>query len=324
MTKITFVSDMTKQDTVYSHIPELKDYDVKLFTLSDSDNKILASASDTDYLVADAMATISDKLISGMKSLKLIISEGVGYQGIDINSAKRNGVIVCNNKGVNNTAVAEHTVMLILNCLKDFNNSQIAVLNGKQIEAKKSAFGNVKELSECTVGLVGFGDIAKATATILKPFGCKILYSNRTRYEELEKDFGVEYAEIDDLLKQSDFVSLHISACAETNNLVDSEFLSKMKKDAFLINTSRGKLVNNEALLNALLKNEIAGAGLDVIDPEPVQKDNALLDERIIEKLTLTPHIAGITRLTVKKIYRQIYQNIINHINGDELINIVG
>ncbi len=96
-----------------------------------------------------------------------------------------------------------------------------------------------------------------------------------------------------------------------------------MKKDAYLINTSRGDLVDNEALLNSLLNDEIAGAGLDVISPEPVQADNILLDKRISDKLILTPHIAGITNLTVQKIYRNGYNNIQRILNGREALNIV-
>ena len=128
---------------------------------------------------------------------------------------------------------------------------------------------------------------------------------------------------MDTLLDVSDFVSLHLAVTDETKNIVNDEFLAKMKNDAYLINTARGDLVDNNALLNALLNGTIAGAGLDVIAPEPVTSDNILLDNRIRDKLVLTPHIAGITRLTVKKIYQSIWHNIECIINNQPLKNTV-
>ena len=135
------------------------------------------------------------------------------------------------------------------------------------------------------------------------------------------KKYNVEYLSLDELLAQSDIVSLHLAVTPQTVNTVDSKFISKMKKDAFLINTSRGDLVDNDALKNALLNGEIAGAGLDVYTPEPLLKDNTLLDERLKNKLILTPHIAGITDFTVEKIYKNIAENTQNIILKKELKN---
>ncbi len=321
--KIIFISNVTTPDRAYSNIPELKDFDVQFFSMSDSNEKIIHSAGDTEFMIADAMARIDKELIYALPDLKLIHSEGVGYQGIDINAAKENGIIVCNNKGINDTAVAEVTVFLILACLKNYTKGYNAMYEGRQMEMKQNAFGSIRELSECTVGLLGFGDIAKKTAKLLSAFGAGIVYSNRTRYKEYEKAYNLEYMSLDDMLACSDFVSLHLAANEHTRNIANADFFSKMKKSAYLINTARGDLVDNKALLEALLNDEIAGAGLDVIYPEPVEKDNIILDERIQDKLVLTPHIAGITSLTVKKLYRNIYDNIIDFMNGKTPENIV-
>lgn len=321
--KITFISSVTTPERAYENIPELKDFDVKFFQMHESSKRILAEAPDTEFIIADAMGRVDGELISSLKSLKLIQSEGVGYQGIDLECARRCGVTVCNNKGINDTAVAECTVFLILACLKNYENGVKALYDGKQIEAKKAAFGVTRELSECTFGLVGFGDIAKCTARLLNAFGARVIYTNRTRKAELEKEYNVEYADLDTLIESSDFVSLHLASCEETRNTVNASFLSKMKKSAYLINTARGDLVDNEALYNALKNGEIAGAGLDVISPEPVQADNILLSPDIKDRLALTPHIAGITSLTVKKLYRQCFENIIRVINNEQPINIV-
>lgn len=321
--KITFISSVTTPERAYENIPELKDFDVKFFQMHESSKRVISEAPDTEFIIADAMGRVDGELISSLKSLKLIQSEGVGYQGIDLECARRCGVTVCNNKGINDTAVAECTVFLILACLKNYENGVRALYDGKQIEAKKAAFGVTREFSECTVGLVGFGDIARCTARLLNAFGARVIYTNRTRKAELEKEYNVEYADLDTLIESSDFVSLHLASCEETRNTVNASFLSKMKKSAYLINTARGDLVDNEALYNALKNGEIAGAGLDVISPEPVQADNILLSPDIKDRLALTPHIAGITSLTVKKLYRQCFENIIRVINNEQPINIV-
>lgn len=317
---ITFYSNVTTEEALFKNIPDLKEHNVKVIKLSDRE-QLLNDAENTELLFLDAMGKADRELIDRMPQLKLIHSEGVGYQGVDVEYATEKGIIVCNNKGVNDTAVAEDALLLMLSCLKQIITGHQSVYDGRQIEVKKASFGVIRELSQCTVGLIGFGDIARATAKFCNALGARVIYTNRTRYQELEEEYDVAYCSMDELLKQSDFVSLHVAVTEDTREMVDSEFLSKMRDDAFLINTSRGDLVNNEALLNALLNNEIAGAGLDVISPEPVERDNILLDERVRDKLILTPHIAGITNLTVKKIYKNIWNNITNYINGKPLRN---
>lgn len=317
---ITFYSNVTTEEALFKNIPDLKEHNVKVIKLSDREH-LLNDAENTELLFLDAMGKADRELIDRMPQLKLIHSEGVGYQGVDVEYATEKGIIVCNNKGVNDTAVAEDALLLMLSCLKQIITGHQSVYDGRQIEVKKASFGVIRELSQCTVGLIGFGDIARATAKFCNALGARVIYTNRTRYQELEEEYDVAYCSMDELLKQSDFVSLHVAVTEDTREMVDSEFLSKMRDDAFLINTSRGDLVNNEALLNALLNNEIAGAGLDVISPEPVERDNILLDERVRDKLILTPHIAGITNLTVKRIYKNIWENITNYINGKPLRN---
>lgn len=321
MHKVTVISNVTIPERIYGNEPRFSGFDIKFFTMSDSADKIVSEVPDTEFIILDAMAKCGDDIISRLPKLKMIHSEGVGYQGVDMDSAKRHGVIVCNNKGINDTAVAESTVLHILGCLKNCSAGSKAVYDGRQMQVKAQSFGVVRELCECTVGLLGFGDIARATAKLLGAFGCRVLYSNRTRYEDLEEEYNVHYCTLDELLGMSDFVSLHLAVNEDTKNIVNKEFLKKMKPTAYLINTSRGELVDNEALLDALKNGEVAGAGLDVIAPEPVTADNILLDEGIRDKLFLTPHTAGITSLTVKKIYRNCYENIVRVINGESPVN---
>ncbi len=317
---ITFYSSVSTKEKVLGYIPEFKKHNTKFFKLSERD-KLLAKASDTELLFIDAMGVFDKELIDSMPNLKLIMSEGVGYQGVDATYAREKGIPVCNNKGVNDTGVSEVALFLMLGCLRSFSKGVEEIYSGRQIEFKKASFGTKKELSQCTVGLIGFGDIARKTAEFCTSLGAKVVYTNRTRYKELEQKYNVAYLTLDELLKQSDIVSLHLAVTPQTTNLADNEFFAKMKNSAFLINTARGDLVDNEALKNALLSGEIAGAGLDVFTPEPLEKDNILLDDRLKDKLILTPHIAGITSLTVEKIYKNIYENMQNIACQKELKN---
>lgn len=317
---ITFYSNVTNEKSVLEHIPELARHNLKFIKLGDT-QRLTREGADTQILMLDAMGTLDKALIDALPSLEFIQSEGVGYQGVDLEYAGQRGIAVCNNKGVNDTAVAEDAVLLMLACLKSLITGHQSVYDGRQIEVKRASFGVIKELSQCTVGLIGFGDIARATAKFANALGARVIYSNRTRYEELEGQYNVEYADTESLLAQSDFVSLHVAVTPETRGMVNADFLRRMRSDAYLINTSRGDLVDNAALLDALLSGEIAGAGLDVISPEPVTADNILLDERIKDRLILTPHIAGITNLTVEKIYKNIYENVLRFINKEPLKN---
>lgn len=319
---IVFLSNVSDKQRVQREIPEIfsDGFSVRFYPLGASADEIGADG-DADVLVVDAMGSVEKELIDVLPSLKLIQSEGVGYQGIDLEAAANRGVAVCNNPGINDTAVAEQAIMLMLSCLKNARNLDQAVRIGRQIETKKEYFGKLKELSECTVGLIGFGKIARKTAQFLKPFGARVLYSNRTRYEELESEYSVSYADMDTLLGESDIVSLHLPANSRTAGIVDASFFSKMKCGACFINTARGELVDNNALVEALLNGRLSMAGLDVIAPEPVMPDNPLLDKRIEDKILFSPHIGGLSSATVSKLYQGVLKNIIRIQNSEEPIN---
>lgn len=319
---IVFLSNVSDKQRVQREIPEIfsTGFSVRFYPLGASADEIGADG-DADVLVVDAMGSVEKELIDVLPSLKLIQSEGVGYQGVDLEAAANRDVAVCNNPGINDTAVAEQAIMLMLSCLKNARNLDQAVRIGRQIETKKEYFGKLKELSECTVGLIGFGKIARKTAQFLKPFGARVLYSNRTRYEELESEYSVSYADMDTLLGESDIVSLHLPANSRTAGIADASFFKKMKSGACFINTARGELVDNNALVEALLNGRLSMAGLDVIAPEPVMPDNPLLDKRIEDKILFSPHIGGLSSATVSKLYQGVLKNIIRIQNSEEPIN---
>lgn len=321
-----------REGRLIKYAPEpdkLKEYDIVYAPVGARDEELLTKGKDADFILVDAIGSISGNVIRQMANLKLIHSEGVGYQGVDLDAAKECGVYVCNCKGMNASAVAEQAVLLMLGVLRDVCGGDRSVRAGRQIETKEQYMieGNLTELSECTVGLIGFGDIAKATARLLRAFGAKVVYTKKSPAPpDVETRYGVSFLPQDDLLAVSDIVSLHAPVNDETRYMVDASFLEKMKDTAYLINTSRGELVDSKALIAALESGSIAGAGLDTIDGEPIKSDNPLLQtsEEAGRKLLLSCHIGGITRASFSRGYAMILEAIEKVSRGEIPDNIVG
>ena len=251
--------------------------------------------------------------MESMPKLKMVHSEGVAYNMIDLDAAKRLGIYVCNNKGMNAGAVAEQAILLMLALLRHYTEGVAAEKAGLQINKKEQLMlEGITELSDCKVGLIGFGDIAKATAKRLLPFGCGIYYYSRTKKSpEIEKEYGVTYMDLDSLIRECDIISIHTPVTKETTGMVNAEFLSKMKKTAYLINTARGAIVDNEALKEALINGDIAGAGFDTIAPEPTAADNPLvnLPPKTKAAVEYSPHIGGVTTSTFKRCHKHLWEN---------------
>ena len=274
---------------------------------------LIAACPDAEILFADAISPVDAELIAALPALKMIHSEGVAFDKIDTKAAAEHGVFVCNNKGQNAIAVAEQTVLLMLELLRDSIRGHQATLAGEQIRFKESKMRDgIHELSGMTVGLVGFGDIAKATARLLSAFGSKVYYWNRTRRDEAtEAEYGVEWLPLDDLCANCDIISLHLAVNAQTTGLVNAGFLAKMRSDAYLVNTARGELVDNAALREALITGQIAGAAFDTLVPEPTPADHPLvaLPEDCPARVIYSSHVGGITIEFFKRGYAHIWQN---------------
>lgn len=261
-------------------LPITREVDLVCVERGASNDDLLAAAPDADAIVADAISPVDVRLIEAMPNLKLIHSEGVAFNAIDVEAARARGIAVCNCAGVNAGTVAEQAVMLMLMCLRRALEGDRAVREGRQIALKERMMvEGFRELGDCTVGFVGFGAIGQATARYLRPWGCKMLYNKRHPLDEgLENELGVHFASLDDLLATCDIVSLHVPVTDETRGMVDGAFLAKMRSDGVLINTARGDIVDQEALVAALEEGSIAAAGLDTLTPEPVTLDNPLVN----------------------------------------------
>ena len=289
--------------------------------------ELLASGADAEVLFVDAITVVSAALMEHMPCLRLIHSEGVAFDRIDLSAARERGIYVCNNKGCNAGAVAEQTVLLILMLLRHALEGDEAVRAGRQMEMKERCMvEGITELSACKVGLVGFGDIARAAAERLVPFGCELYYyTKRRRLPEEEKKYHVTYLPLEELAEKSDIVSLHCAVTEETRNLVDAALLRRMKPTAYLINTARGDLVDNEALRQALLEGRIAGAGLDTLSPEPVPAGHPLtaLPPEVQRKVVLAPHLGGITEASFRRAHAHMWRNVEHLAAGERPDNIV-
>lgn len=266
---------------------------------------VLASLEQWDK---DALDTINGKV-------SLIVRKGVGYDSVDIDAATENGIAVMNLPGANATAVAEVAMMHILNCSRHFSWSMRQNYEDRPIESFKG-----HELDTATIGILGFGNIGKELARMLSGFNSRILVYD-SFYTPAPINNKMEIASsMEELFRESDYVSIHIPCVAETENLIDERFFRIMKKTAYIINTSRGGVLNEADLISAVHNKDIAGAGLDVTKEEPLSLESPLLKET---NIWVTPHIAGNTVEAVEKQNDMAVQSIISFFNGEKPRNII-
>lgn len=312
--KVLIEGNKERYEKYYPDMPIVNEVE-KVFCVrgTSNENKLLL-AKDAECLLVDAISIVDEQLINAMPNLKMIHSEGVAYNGIDVNAATKKNVYVCNNKGCNDSAVAEQAIMLMLELLRKGITGDMAVRDGKQMAMKEySMVHGIRELGECIVGLIGFGDIGMATAKRLNAFGCKTYYYAPHRKDEsIEKEYNVEYLSLEEMAGKCDIISIHCAVTDDTRNMINDEFIDGMKKDSYIINTSRGEIVDNAVLRNALIDGRVAGAGLDTIYPEPTLKTNPLVDlpEEIKYKVCLAPHLGGITTGSFKRGHANMWNDV--------------
>ncbi|MDR1586391.1 MAG: hypothetical protein LBS57_02910 [Treponema sp.] len=302
-------------------------HEVIFFPRETGEKDLIAGAKDAEVVLVDAITPVSRVLIEQMPRLKMIHSEGVAYDKIDLGAADERRIFVCNNKGCNAAAVAEQAILLMLAWLRSTIAGDRAVREGRQIEMKeRKMIEGITELGDCAVGLVGFGSIAKAAALRLKAFGCAVYYyAPHRKVKEEEENFGVQYAELDKLAEMADIVSIHAAVTSRTKGMINAAFLQKMKPTAFIVNTARGEIVDNAALREALIAGTIAGAAFDTLYPEPTPKDHPLVDlpDNCRDKVVFAPHLGGITASSFKRAHHDMWNNVARLARGEKPINII-
>ena len=250
--------------------------------------------------------------------LKIVANYAVGYDNIDVDALKEAGVKVANTPGVLNGAVSEHAFALLIAAAKRIPESDAFVRSGKYVGWKPMLLLGA-ELSGKTLGVVGTGRIGHGVAKRAAAMDMKIVYHDVKRNAELEKSFGAKKLTLDRLLKNSDFISLHVPLLPSTWHLIGAKQLKSMKKTAMLVNTSRGPVVDEKALVKALRNGTIAGAGLDVFEEEPKLAPGLAK----LKNVVLTPHTASATVETRQAMSRLAAQAIIDVLKGKEPKNLV-
>jgi phosphoglycerate dehydrogenase-like enzyme len=262
--------------------------------------------SECEFIIATS-DPISPDVMNRAPQLKMIHKWGAGYDEIDVQSAHSRGILVARTTGDNTIAVAEHTIMLILALYRHLIDTTNELKAGKWLKGARRLINY--ELRGKTVGIIGLGNIGKAVAKRLSGFETETYYySSFSQSPETEKAIGVKgYLPLDRLFKECDIITLHCMLNDKTKNLINADALQSMKKSAIIINTCRGKVVDEKALCQALKNGDIAGAGLDVFDKEPIDPANPLLT---MPNVIVTPHVAAHTRDTLSLMAKTIYQNI--------------
>lgn len=248
-------------------------------------------------------------------SLKVISSYSTGFEHIDVKGATAKGIYVTYTADILAEATADLTFALILACARGIVNADKYVRENRWKVGWSPTLMLGYNVHGATLGIIGLGRIGAAVAKRARGFNMKILYHNRSRDQLLESQLGAKYAELHDLLSQSDFVSIHSSLNSASRQMIDGSKLRLMKKTAFLINTARGQVVNEADLARALKGSQIAGAALDVFEEEPLRRKSPLLK---MKNVVLLPHIGSATYQTRSKMAEVAAKNLLDVLSGKE------
>ena len=255
---------------------------------------------------------VTAEVIAAAPRLRLIQKIGVGVNTIDLEAARRGGVAVCNMPGTNTQAVAEMTLLLMLSALRRASRLDAAARGGWNLPP---AFqDHAGEVCGRTVGLVGYGAVPRRLAPMLRAMGARVLYASRGP----KPDATGERVTLDALLGDSDVVSLHVPLAPDTEQLIDARAIARMKPGAVLVNTARGGLVDEGALVEALRSGRLGAAGLDVFETEPAAAGNPLF---ALDSVVCSPHVAWLTRETLERSLAVAVENCRRIEAGEELLH---
>lgn len=262
--------------------------EMTLYQRTDSEEEAIQRIADSEIVVVNKVP-ITENVLSACPNIKLICVQATGYNVVDCEACAKRGIPVTNVPSYGTAAVAQFTIALILELCHQIGLHNQSVHRGDWVKSSTFCYWLTPqtELAGKTIGIVGFGRIGRAVGQLAKAFGMQVLAYSRSE-TGAGGEIG-EYVDLDTLLRRSDIVSLHCPLFPATEKIINADTLSKMKDGAMLINTSRGGLVDEAALAQALNSGKLRGAAVDVVSQEPMQADNPLLN---CEKCIITPHIA--------------------------------
>lgn len=274
--------------------------------------EVIRKIPNADYLLVGGRTKIDARVLDAAPRLKMIQRSGVGLDSLDLNAIRERNIPLYVNEGVNARSVAEHTIMLILATLRKITSVDAMTKGGQWV--KHDIGIGCHDLHEKQVGLIGLGSIGGHVAAMLKGFGARVVYYKKNPLpREEENDLGVKYLTFNELLESSDIVSLHCPVSAETFGMIGRNEIARTKKGVVFINTARGGLIDEGALLDALNNGQVSAAGLDVFYKEPLPSDHPFFKQN---NLVLTPHIGGITAETFENMISRAFGNIALYDDG--------
>ncbi len=277
--------------------------------------EIIAGVRDADALISLLTDKIDREIIDSAPKLKVIGNYAVGYNNINVEYAKKKGIIVTNTPGVLTDATADLTFALILAAARRVVEGDKFMRQGKfNGWAPMLMLG--KDVWGATIGIIGAGRIGQAVARRAKGFNMRILYYSRTRKEEMD-GLGAKFVSLEELLRESNIITLHVPLTSDTRHLIDYKEFELMKEGAILINTARGEVVNEEAMLKALKSGKLFAAGLDVFYNEP----NVNPELFKMDNVVLTPHIGSATERTRRKMAEMVCSDVVRVLRGEGPVN---
>ena len=282
--------------------------------VDEADNDSFGREMRDAEILLHVLEPVTAAVIDAAPRLELIQKIGIGVNTIDLDAARRRGVAVCNMPGSNTQAVAEMTLLLMLGTLRRLAQLDRLTRAGQGWELDPAIADDLGELSGRTVGLVGFGSVARRLFPILEAVGATVLYTSRRP----AADLPTRFRPLRELLRIVDILSLHLPLTPETTAIIDAAVIAAMKRGSILINTARGQLVDESALVGALTSGHLRGAGLDAFSREPVRAEDPLLD---LSNVVVTPHLAWLTAETIERSLAVIAENCRRLDTGEALLN---
>lgn len=281
---------------------------------------IIEKAKNVDVLVSLLSDKIDAEVFNAAPKLKIVSQLAVGFDNIDIPEATKRGIYVTNTPEVLTDTTADFAWALLMAVARRVVEADKYVRTGKWKVGWHPAMLQGRDVHGATIGIVGAGRIGYAMAKRATGFGMKILFYDVIPRPEIEKDLGAKKVDLDTLLKEADFVSLHVPLMKETHHLMNTEKLKLMKKTAYLINNARGPVVDEKALYEALKEGRIAGVGLDVFEQEPTSVDNPLLK---LDNVVVAPHISSASYETRSEMSKMVADNLVSFFDGKKPPNLV-
>ena len=282
-----------------------------------SEDELIALLQNADGAQVGILPLTSRRVLESCPKLKVVSRMGVGVDSIDLDAATSLGILACNVPGANTAEVADHAMAMLLALTRRLYDAIRTTREGawsKDWKTTLQYYESVRRIAGHTVGIIGFGNIGRAFALRARGFGPARILACDPYVNQLSADlYGVRLVALEELLAESDYVSIHCSATAETRHLIDDAALARMKPTAILINTARGPIVDGKAIARALESGRIAGAGLDVSEVEPISPDDPLLR---LPNCIVTPHIAGFSPVFLEDCPIRQAENVIRVLSG--------